>query len=144
MKPYEFLDHTADIKVVARGKNLAKAFENAAIATFEVMTDTTKIQPNMTKTIEIENEKLTTLLYDFIDELIFLMDTQAFLLKHCKNTTLTKQETNTYKLQTTLFGDIQKNTDQYDVTSYIKSPTYNEMSIEQKKRHYKITFVPDI
>lgn len=143
MKPFEFENHTADIKIVARGKTLEEAFENTAIATFEAMTNTKKIREATRENIQIHTKKLDALLYDFIDELIFLMDTKAFLLKKFENTKITKSKKG-YTLHTTSIGDIQKNTDQYDVTSYIKSPTYNDMNITKKENYYKITFVPDI
>lgn len=143
MKPFEFVDHTADIKIVARGKTLEKAFENTAIATFEVMTDTSKIKEKLEEVITIQAKKVDTLLYDFIDELIFLMDTKAFLLKKFQNTKIIQSKKG-YTLHTTSIGDIQENTKQYDVTSYIKSPTYNDMSITKKERYYEIIFVPDI
>ena len=37
MKTYEFLPHTADVKFLAYGKTLEEAFQNAALATFQVM-----------------------------------------------------------------------------------------------------------
>ena len=39
-KRFEFLEHTADAYIIAYGKDLAEAFENAALAMFEVMTNT--------------------------------------------------------------------------------------------------------
>ncbi len=41
-KGFEFLEHMADAYVAAYGKNLAEAFENAALAMFNVMTETEK------------------------------------------------------------------------------------------------------
>ena len=43
---FEFMEHTADVYVAAHGANLAEAFENAALAMFEVMTDTAKVAAN--------------------------------------------------------------------------------------------------
>ena len=36
---FEFLEHTADVYIAAYGKNLAEAFENAAFAMSNVMTE---------------------------------------------------------------------------------------------------------
>ena len=41
---FELLEHTADIYVAAYGVNMAEAFENAATAMFEVITDIAKVE----------------------------------------------------------------------------------------------------
>ena len=52
MKPYEFLPHTADVRIVARGKDSAEAFGNAAYAMTDVVTDHFKIEKKIEKKIE--------------------------------------------------------------------------------------------
>jgi len=42
---FRFLEHTADVYVAAYGETLAEAFENAALAMFETMTDTENVKP---------------------------------------------------------------------------------------------------
>ena len=39
---FEFLEHTADVYIRAYGKTMEEAYENAALAMFEVMTDLIK------------------------------------------------------------------------------------------------------
>ncbi len=41
---FEFFEHTADIGIRAWGDSLEEAFENSALAVFEVITDTSKVQ----------------------------------------------------------------------------------------------------
>jgi SHS2 domain-containing protein len=53
---FEFLEHTADVYIAAYGKSLEEAFENAALAMFEVMTDTEKVSPDMENSVEVEAE----------------------------------------------------------------------------------------
>jgi SHS2 domain-containing protein len=40
---FEFLEHTADVFVRAHGRSMEEAYENAALAMFETMTDSDKI-----------------------------------------------------------------------------------------------------
>ena len=44
MIDYELIDHTADIGVKAYGKTLDEAFENAAKAMFDIITDKSEIE----------------------------------------------------------------------------------------------------
>jgi SHS2 domain-containing protein len=39
VRRFEFLEHVADAYIAAYGQDLAEAFENAAVAMFETMTD---------------------------------------------------------------------------------------------------------
>ena len=54
-KNYEFLPHAADIKFRAYGKSMARAFENAAYALTDVMTDHTKVKAVKSKKITVES-----------------------------------------------------------------------------------------
>jgi len=44
MKRFEWVEHPSDIGFRAYGGGLAEAFENAALALFEVMVDTSKVE----------------------------------------------------------------------------------------------------
>ncbi len=124
MKKYEFLEHTADVKFKAYGDNLEEAFENAIIATFDSMTDVSKIKSNYEKIIRIKNnDDKKKLLYDLLDEVIFIMDSESFLV--CNVSILLEDGL----LKATLKGDYQEDF-KYDVHTYIKSVTYNEMEID--------------
>ena len=55
-KKFEFFEVTADVGIKSYGKTLEEAFENAALAMFEVITDTSKIEPKIERKIEVESE----------------------------------------------------------------------------------------
>ena len=82
--PYEYLEEigTADIAFEATGRDLAELFRDAADATTNVMIDNIEaIQPRETRQIELSNDKLDMLLFDFLQELIFLKDAERLLLR---------------------------------------------------------------
>ena len=74
MEKYKFLEHTADVKFQAFGKNLEEAFTNSALATTEIMTED-KVKAKEEKTITVSASKKETLLYEFLEHLLFLVDT---------------------------------------------------------------------
>ena len=55
MKNYEYFEVTADIGFKAYGNNLNEAFENASIAMFNIITDTSNVAPS--KEIELKIKK---------------------------------------------------------------------------------------
>ena len=79
MKKYKFIDHTADVMFDAYGKNLNKVFENAALATFEVQCNLKKVERKVKKKIKLKNEDMEKLLFDFLEELIYLKDAKYLL-----------------------------------------------------------------
>src|SRR6184192_3023178 len=82
--PYRYLEEigTADIAFEATGRDLPELFRDAADATTNVMIDNIEaIQPRETRQIELSNDKLDMLLFDLLQELIYLKDAERLLLR---------------------------------------------------------------
>ncbi len=82
--PYTYLEEigTADIAFEATGRDLAELFSESADAMTNVMIDNIEaIQPRETCQIELSNDALDMLLFDFLQELIFLKDAKRLLLR---------------------------------------------------------------
>jgi len=137
MKPYEFLPHTADTRIRATGKTLAEAFTNAAYATTDTITDHTKIKSTVKKTINLESENQESLLYDFLEHFLFLLDSESFLLAEVKEITITDN-----KLTAKIIGDTHP--ENYEIVTHVKAITYQEMSIIKEKDYFIIQFILDI
>ena len=73
---YDYFDVTADIGFHAYGKSLNEAYENAGLAMFNVITDISKVKKDESREFEIVSEDLVSLLYDYLEELLFLQDTE--------------------------------------------------------------------
>lgn len=149
MKPYLFLPHTADTKFQAFGKTLEEAFQNAAYALTDVMTDHLKVKPNTEKTIKIESESEESLLYDFLEQFLILLDSKSFLLHKIKDLKITEQKkiteqnkTKKLKLTAKLLGDTHP--ENYEIITSIKAITYQEMFIKKEAGKVTIQVVPDI
>lgn len=72
MKPYEYIEHTADVGIKAYGTTLAEAFENAAKGLFDLMTDDSEIAALEDVTVTLEAPSLEQLLVDWLGELLIL------------------------------------------------------------------------
>ena len=80
--PYKFLEEiaTADITFEVTGRDLPELFSDAADATMNVMIDNLDaIEPRETRHIELSNEKIDMLLFDFLQELIYFKDAERLL-----------------------------------------------------------------
>ena len=67
---FEFLEHTADAYIAAYGKDLARAFENAAVAMFDVMTQVEKVRAKVEDEVEAKGSDEYALLYSWLEALL--------------------------------------------------------------------------
>ena len=140
MKPYEFLEHTADAKFRAYGKTLEQAFINCAYAMTDVITDHKKIKPTTEKRISVESEDEKALVYDFLEQFLILLDTKRFLLAKIEELKIVKNEK--FKLTAKAVGDTKP--ENYEINIAIKAVTYQEMFIKKEKDKYTIQVIVDI
>lgn len=141
MEKYKFLEHTADAKFQAFGKSMEEAFGNAALAMFSIITDTKKIDEKMKKGIAAEGHDLKSLLYNFLEELLFLIDTEHYLLNHVEEVVIHKKD-GKYFAEAIAVGD--RYSDKYETHGDIKAITYNEMDIKEEKDKVMVQVVLDL
>lgn len=137
----EFLNKTADVKFRVKGKDLEEAFMLSAIATARVMYDPEKISPKIKKRIRVEGSDKQALLYNFIEELLFVFETEFLLINNINSLKIEKIEKK-YSLSAEMVGE--KKSKKHDVSGGIKAMTYNEMKIEEKKTYVLIEAVLDL
>jgi SHS2 domain-containing protein len=141
-KRFEFLEHTADAYIAAYGESLEEAFENAALATFEVMTDIKKIKPKTEETIELEAHDESALLYSWLEELLIRFETTGNLYSRFK--VLNIEETPTgLKLRAKAWGE-PYNPERHPSKVGIKAVTYHRMEIVKKPKSITLKFILDI
>ena len=126
-KRFEFEDHVADIVVVAYGDSLVEAFENAALALFEVMTDTSTIEPRREDVFEVEGFDELSLLYSWIESFIIAFDVDLKLYSTFKIEKIEKTQDG-FKLKGKAWGETFNPT-KHPSRSEVKAITYHEMEI---------------
>jgi SHS2 domain-containing protein len=79
MKRYEYFEATADVGLRAYGKDLNEAFENAGLAIFNIISDTSGIDALKEIEFEVSSEDEVSLLYDYLEELLFYHEVEFML-----------------------------------------------------------------
>lgn len=79
MSAWEHFEHEADIGVRGRGATLAEAFAQAALALTAIVTDPTLVAPRIPVAIRCEAPDPEFLLVDWLNALIYEMDTRHML-----------------------------------------------------------------
>lgn len=77
---WEHFSHDADIGVRGHGRTPAEAFEQAALALTGVVTDPAGVRPERMLEIACEPADMETLLFDWLNALVYEMDTRRLLL----------------------------------------------------------------
>ncbi len=142
-KGYRYLPDVAiaDVCFEATGKTVEDMFANAGLATEEVMVDLKTLKPRMTKTIAVESKDLDKLLYEFLEELVFLKDKDLLLFKEFKLTIRKTRER--YRLTGTMHGETidQK---RHKLMCDVKAVTLHMFKVEQTSSGWKARVVLDI
>ena len=141
MKSYEYLPHTADVKFRAYGKTLEEAFTNAAFALYNVMVETGKVKAKVTKKIAAEGSDLPSLLQQFLEQFIILLDTDNFFLSKIKKIAINRTKGH-YKISAVAAGDEAKNYE--TIGPQVKACTYNSMLVRQEGKKWVVQVVVDI
>jgi len=134
---YEILEHTADEKFKAQGDSLEEAFSEATKAFSEI---TKGDRGKVKHSIEIESENTEALLFDFLDKLIFLQDTEGVAVGHAENLEI-QEKSDSYKLTADIMTESITPGKTY---TDIKAPTYNEMKVDYQNGNWILEAVLDI
>ncbi len=140
MVKFKFLPHTADVKFQAFGNSLEQAFLNAALALQEVMTKKVKIKSAITKKIKVKGKDNEALLYNFLEEFLFLLDAEDFILSKIKKIKIDgKGKEN--KLEAEIAGD---KASRYKFNNDVKAITYNQMYVRKLAGKFICQVVLDV
>ena len=138
---YKFFDHTADVMFEAYGKDLNELFENASLATEEIMVNLKSIKNKLEHNISLNAESLEDLLYDFLSELIFIKDTEGLLFNKFK--VKISEKNKKYFINAECFGE---NIDRkkHQLNADAKAITKHKFEIKKNKDNYTAHVIVDI
>lgn len=141
MDRYKFLEHSGDAKFQAFGKTIEEAFANAAIAFTDIVVEQKDVEKTIKKTVYINSENKKSLLYDFLEKVLNLMEVERFAIAEVVSLKIFNQS-GKYVLDAVLSGD--QGLEKYDYKTEIKAVTYNDMVIEEKLDSAMVQVVVDL
>jgi len=134
---FKILEHTADGKFQAYGRNLEEAFSNSTYAMISLMTKD-EISSKIKKKIKIKAKNIEQLLYNFLEEILFLIDSKNFILSKISKISINKEK---FFLEAEIYGD---NIKDYDIYGNVKAITYNSMFVKRERGKFIIQVVVDM
>ena len=133
---FKFLDHTADIKFKAYGKDLNELFENAGLCVFSTMYAGRVFSRRKLK-IRAKGKDLNNLLYNFLEELLVLLDSKNFFVSSLK----VKVDLKKLSVSADVSGD---DASKYEIGLDVKAITYNDMFVKHLGKKWVCQVVVDV
>lgn len=143
MKKFEFLEHTADVKMRVFGATLKELFCNAVLGMATIQMPNFKLQiPNkfqnskskIQKEIKVKSLDIETLLVDFLSEVLTQSDINNIVFPKAKIKRLTKNA-----IEAEIFG--------YKIDKFkedIKAVTYHGVEVKKVGDHWEAVVLFDI
>ncbi len=145
VKNYELIEHTADIGIRVKGKDLKEIFKNAALAMFDIMAEkkpetrpTFGGCPEKPENIVLEQkaENPEELFVNWLNELLSLSATKELIFNEFKI-----KKIDEHNLEVEVEGEPIKN---YRVNTEIKAATYHALKIEKSKSGWQAEVIFDV
>ncbi len=146
-KGFEFLDHTADVLVKAWGKTLPEALSEIAHGMFEIMTDTSRIDPIIALEIDVCGFDLENLVYKWLEELLYYHDSENLVFKYFQIVSIEEKSFGNNEKGICLKAIVKGETfnrDKHESRTVVKAVTYHSMSITRENDRWIITVLFDI
>ena len=134
---WEHFEHKADIGVRGYGSTVERSFEPAAIAMTAVITDISRIQTTATISISCSDDDNETLLYDWLNALIYEMATRKMLFS-------TFTVTIDKGILTAIAAGEAIDIERHQPSVEIKGATYTELAVHQQGEQWVAQCVIDV
>ena len=138
MKPFEIVDHTADIRIKAYGQNLKELFENAALGMFNILADLEGITTSTELEIKVEALDREELLIEWLNELLYDFYTKHIIFFEFNITEFADNKL-TAKVKGRFIGENINR-----LKTEIKAATRHDLHVVKTKDVYEVQIVFDV
>ncbi len=132
MKRFELIEHTADMGLVAYGHDLAEAFANAAYGLFSIIADLGRVQERESCQVELKEEDAETLLFEWLNYLLYIFDVEMLLLKR-----FDIERFDGSVLTATCYGE-KYDPSRHRLKTGVKSATYHMLKVDREKNQVQV------
>ena len=120
--------------LVAYGKSLAEAFANAAYGLFSLIVEPNKVKEKESRKVTVQAQDAEGLLFNWINELIYIFEVERLLFKSFDITEFTGQS-----LEATCWGE-KYDPCRHQLKTGVKSATYHMLKVDGEKNRVQVIF----
>ena len=136
---YRYIEHPSDVGFEAYGATLEALFANAALAMYSFMTDVDEIETAEEREVTVNAEDLYSLMFDWLDEMLFLFESDSLVMKNFDITVDESQFSITGTFRGGKFDPAK-----HESGIIIKAVTYNMMEVKKKNEVWHAQVVLDV
>ncbi len=134
MKRFQFIEHTADIGLIAYGQSLSEAFANAAYGLFSIIAELKTVKEIESRQLELNEEDSEALLFEWLNRLIYLFDVEMLLLKR-----FDIRDFDGRGLKAICYGE-KYDPSRHQLKTGVKSATYHTLKVDRGKNQVRVIF----
>ncbi len=120
--------------LVAYGKSPAEAFANAAYGLFSLIVEPNKVKEKESRKVTVQAQDAEGLLFNWINELIYIFEVERLLFKSFDITEFTGQS-----LEATCWGE-KYDPSRHQLKTGVKSATYHMLKVDGEKNRVQVIF----
>ncbi len=120
--------------LVAQGKTLSEAFANAAYGLFSIITDLRKVRKKEFRTVELGEADVETLLFEWLNHLIYLFDVENLLFKNFEIVYFDER-----KLSARCYGE-KYDPSRHQLKIGVKAATYHMIKVDREQNTVRVIF----
>ena len=125
MEDFQEIEHTADVGIVAHGKDLREAFVNTARGLFSIIVEGQNIADDTCRRVEVTAPDREALLVAWLNELIYFFDVANLIFKTFDIQQLTDTNLVAYCYGQRIVPEL------HEVKIGVKAATYHMLKIEE-------------
>ena len=143
MNSFRYLDHIADVGIEVIAETLNDLYCTAAQALTKLFMDDSSVDQGETRTITLHAQDNESLLFQWLNEILFLFDSEGFILKEVYQIEIAMTAENMFKLEASLAGE-RFNPERHQVRTYVKAATYHHLSITSELSSFRARIFLDV
>lgn len=133
-KRFQFIEHTADVGLIAYGKTLTEAFANAACGLFSIIAELKTVKEIESRQLELNEEDLEALLFEWLNRLIYLFDVEMLILKR-----FDIRDFDGRGLKAICYGE-KYDPSRHQLKTGVKAATYHMLKVDREKNQVQVIF----
>ncbi len=135
---FTLLDHTADLGMRVRGKDLKALFEGAARSLTQLMVKGSPAETSTARRISVMGEDLADLMVRWLGEILYLFAGENEIVVDVQIDSISRS-----RLDATL-GVVSYDPDLHEILREIKAVTYHQIEVAKKGHQWETTIIFDM
>lgn len=144
-KRFEFLDHPADVGIVARGADLPAVFAAAAEALCAYGWRLGAVRARERVSLRARAATREDLLFSWLSEILYLTDAEEWVFRRFRVARVerTREAEPVWEVEGTAAGE-KFDAERHQARTYIKAVTYHQLQVRQKKGGWEARVYLDV